>query len=1001
MLLVNFFSRRRTLVVACIICISGYAAFSQPAQAAEAAGKAPVKVILLNLAQTYDGAPKRAGAVTAPAGLDVSFTYDGSSTAPTKAGRYIVVGTVNDANYEGSATGVLTISKAGQKIDFPALAARMYGGADFAPGAAASSGLGVLYTSSNPKVATVVENRAHIVGAGTTTITAAQAGSGNYLAAEPVGQELTVNKARAKITLSNLQQTYDGTPKSAGAKTEPEGLAVTLTYDGKAAVPVNAGSYTVTATVEDANYEGSTEGGMTIAKAPQSITFNALAERTYGDMTFDLSSTVSSGLTVTYGSSNPVVAAISGSTMKIMGAGTAEITAYQAGDENHLSANPVTRTLTVNKAPQTITFAALVLRTYGDMPFALAATVSSGLTASYTSSDSAVAAVSGSEVRIGNAGTAEITAYQAGDSNYLAAEPVKQVLTVNKAPQSIKFNALPVRTYGDEMPFLLFSTTSSGLTATYESSSKAVATIKGNEVKTAASGTTTITANQAGDSNYLPAKPVQQVLTVKKAPAWIAPLDQRHTYDGTPKPVKIAIRPQGLSVNITYDGNTAPPVEVGRYRVKVTVQDANYEGSATGTIIIGRERQKIEFPVLEVKTFGEGPFTLSAVTSSGLPAMYESSDPTVAVISGSQVTIKGAGTAMITAFHEGDRNYEPAEPVKRPLIVRGQKPHLIVFPVENLSGRPAPLKEIRKALIESLTSRGGVVLDDETMQKFMARHRVRYTGGVDTFTARAWKEETGMEAVLITSLDQYDESEIPKITLTGRLVSVGELAYILWMEDMGLSGNDSPGLFGSGLIQQIGLLQNKAVKQLIDSLTAFYTDRKVPAAKGQAMGAFKPKKAAEIPFLEPGKGYTVAVMPFYNRSRNSKAGEMLALRFVSQLVKNKAFQVLEPGVVRQKLLNFRTVMHEGPSKEDVRSFFLNVGTDLIIMGRVLDYQEGNLSMEFEVQVYDGKSQSMVWSSWSYNQGHDAVVLFDWNQVNNAGELASNMAKSVVRDMTEE
>ncbi|HSB35179.1 MAG TPA: MBG domain-containing protein, partial [Nitrospirota bacterium] len=803
------------------------------------------------------------------------------------------------------------------------------------------------------------------------------------------------------VTLSDLQQTYDGAPKSAGAKTEPEGLPVTLAYDGKAAAPVNAGGYTVTATIEDANYEGSTEGGMTIAKAPQSITFNALAARTYGDAPFDLSSTVSSGLTATYGSSNPAVATVSGNETRITGAGTAEITAYQAGDENHLAAKPVTRTLTVNKATQTITFSALVPRTYGDMPFALDATVSSGLTPSYTSSDRAVATVSGSEVRIGNAGIAEITAYQAGDGNYLAAEPVRQVLTVNKAPQSIKFNALPVRTYGDEMPFLLFSTASSGLAATYESSNKTVATIRGNEVKTAASGTTTITANQAGDSNYLPAKPVQQVLTVKKAPAWIAPLDQRHTYDGTPKPVSIATRPKGLSVNITYDGNAEPPVDVGRYRVVATVQDPNYEGRASGTITIGRTRQKIEFPVLPVKTLGDGPFELTAVLSSGLPAVYESSDPTVAVVSGSQVTIKGVGTATITAFHEGDRNYEPAEPVKQPLTVRGQEPHLIVFPVENLSGRPAPLKEIRKALIESLTSRGDVVLDDETMQKFMTRHRVRYTGGVDTFTARAWKEETGMEAVLITSLDQYVESENPKITLTGRLVSVGELPYILWMENIGLSGDDSPGLFGSGLIQQIGLLQNKAVKQLLDSLSAFYTDKKAPASKGQVTGIFKPKKAAEIPFLETGKSYTVAVLPFFNRSRNSKAGEILALRFVSQLVKNKAFQVLEPGVVRQKLLNFRTIMHDGPSREDVRSFFLNVGTDLILMGRVMDYQEGALSMEFEVQVYDGKTQSMVWSSWSYNQGHDAVVLFDWNRVNNAGELASNMAKSVVRDLTEE
>jgi TolB-like protein len=221
------------------------------------------------------------------------------------------------------------------------------------------------------------------------------------------------------------------------------------------------------------------------------------------------------------------------------------------------------------------------------------------------------------------------------------------------------------------------------------------------------------------------------------------------------------------------------------------------------------------------------------------------------------------------------------------------------------------------------------------------------------------------------------------------------------MDTIGLSGNDAPGLFGSGLIEQIGLLQNKAVKQLVDSVAAFYADRVVPAGKGRVTASFKPKKASEIPFLEPGRTYTVAVMPFYNRSKRSRAGEILALRFVSQLVKNKAFQVIEPGVVRQKLLNFRTIMHEGPSKEDAKSFFMNVGTDLLLMGRIIEYQEGSPKMDFEVQVFEGKSRSMVWSSWSYNQGNDAVIVFDWRRVNNAGELASKMAKAVVLDMIAE
>ena len=142
-------------------------------------------------------------------------------------------------------------------------------------------------------------------------------------------------------------------------------------------------------------------------------------------------------------------------------------------------------------------------------------------------------------------------------------------------------------------------------------------------------------------------------------------------------------------------------------------------------------------------------------------------------------------------------------------------------------------------------------------------------------------------------------------------------------------------------------------------------------------------------------------MPFYNRTKNVNAGEILALRFTSQLVKSGAFDVLEPGVVRQKLLDYRIIMSDGLARADAESFFINQKMDLILMGKIIDYQEGNPDMEFEVQVYNNKSKSMVWSSWSYNRGSDAMIVFDWNRVSNVAELASQMVKTIIRDMMTE
>ena len=51
-------------------------------------------------------------------GLVVNFLYNGSINAPTDVGSYTVIGTVNDANYQGSATNTFVIRERGSFFSF-------------------------------------------------------------------------------------------------------------------------------------------------------------------------------------------------------------------------------------------------------------------------------------------------------------------------------------------------------------------------------------------------------------------------------------------------------------------------------------------------------------------------------------------------------------------------------------------------------------------------------------------------------------------------------------------------------------------------------------------------------------------------------------------------------------------------------------------------------------------------------------------------------------------
>jgi hypothetical protein len=65
-----------------------------------------------------------------------------------------------------------------------------------------------------------------------------------------------IRKALATVTLSALDQPYDGTPRQAIASTTPAGLTIELSYGGSPVAPVFPGDYPITAIVNERNYQG-------------------------------------------------------------------------------------------------------------------------------------------------------------------------------------------------------------------------------------------------------------------------------------------------------------------------------------------------------------------------------------------------------------------------------------------------------------------------------------------------------------------------------------------------------------------------------------------------------------------------------------------------------------------------------------------------------------------------------------------------------------------------
>ncbi|MEQ8926730.1 MAG: Ig-like domain-containing protein [Fulvivirga sp.] len=425
-----------------------------------------------------------------------------------------------------------TTAKGDQTITFEAIAAQTFGTTPFDLSASSTSGLTISYASSNTSVATVSGNTVTIVGAGSTTITASQAGNSQFNAATPVQQVLTVNKANQTITIDAISDKLVTDGSFAVNASTTSGLSLDYAIQsGPASISGNtitlAGT-TGTVTVEvsqtgNTNYNAATATASFVvtdpAKTDQTITFDALAAKTFGDPSFDLTATASSSLTVTYESSNQNVATVSGNTVTIVGAGSTMITASQAGDATFNPATDVQQELVVNKADQTITIDAIADKLTTDAAFDIEASTTSNLALTYAVINGP-ATNAGSTITLdGTVGMVTVEVSQAGNTNYNAAT-AQTSFEVTEAPttedQTITFETLETKTFGDA-DFELTASASSGLTVSYTSSDETVATIDGSTVTIVGAGTTIITATQAGDADFNAATPVEQVLTVNKA----------------------------------------------------------------------------------------------------------------------------------------------------------------------------------------------------------------------------------------------------------------------------------------------------------------------------------------------------------------------------------------------------------------------------------------------------------------------------------------------------
>lgn len=241
---------------------------------------------------------------------------------------------------------------------------------------------------------------------------------------------------------------------------------------------------------------------------------------------------------------------------------------------------------------------------------------------------------------------------------------------------------LTAKTFGDAAFTVTPPSSNSPGAWTFSSSNPAVASVSGNTVALHKAGSVTLTATQAASGAYASGS-VSATLTISKAPAtaqnWPSiTLAYRSTPYTLEAPAStgdgswsFALADTGLG---TLSGNQFQPSAVGSTTLTGTqAAGANYLGtSQTTTLTVVKGEPTVQPWTVSERNLLEGSFTLTAPASNSNGSWsYSSSDPAVATVSGSLVTLKNVGTTTLTATQAASALYNGAQTTAQ-LTVSGQ-----------------------------------------------------------------------------------------------------------------------------------------------------------------------------------------------------------------------------------------------------------------------------------------------------------------------------------------
>jgi TolB-like protein len=315
---------------------------------------------------------------------------------------------------------------------------------------------------------------------------------------------------------------------------------------------------------------------------------------------------------------------------------------------------------------------------------------------------------------------------------------------------------------------------------------------------------------------------------------------------------------------------------------------------------------------------------------------------------------------------------------------------LAILPFEDSSGSPNARPQVAKLIENAVRSKGWRIATTD-IAPILEKERVRYVDSLDPAVRTRILDATESSAFLSGAIYTYSDSRIPVVALSARLV--GRNGKVLWSNVIGVSADDTEGLFGFGRKTGVDAVAADAVAMLMRDFPQADT-----SSPGLPAGPRKPLlHTRPISYRSPDIDATdapICVLPFENLSSAPEASRIVADVLALRLATER--NVIEPAVMRSAALAARIGSFRNIASRDLEALAESLGTPLFLRGTVYSFATtGEARFHVEMSLVDIKTGRVLWAAQHVRKGSDYIGFLMQGNVSNAVSLTDRVVSEMI------